>query len=154
VPAPSIAILTDAPSATLQFTRDTLAQFAVPFHEWTITDPAQLRATTASAEAAGVAVFLVANTKAIPLSAAVAAQTTKPVLAIPLDSPDLPPLEALQSATQPGPPVGVLAIGKAGATNAALLAVAILANTDPTLREKLAIFRQTQTAKVLATRLS
>jgi 5-(carboxyamino)imidazole ribonucleotide mutase len=153
VPSPSVAILTDSPSATLQFTRDTLAQFAVPFQEFTSADPAQLRATTASAEAAGVVIFIVANTKPTPLSAAVGALTTKPVLAIPIDSSELPPLEALQSATEPGPPVGVLAIGKAGATNAALLAVAILANTDPALREKFAAFRQNQTARVLGTRL-
>jgi len=66
----------------------------------------------------------------------------------------LAPLQALQTTLQGGgAPVASLAIGKAGAINAALMAVAILANTDAGLRQKLHLFRETQTNKVLADRL-
>ena len=152
----TVALLTDSPTAnaTLQFTRDTLAQFAVPFEEALVDTPTELHKLITSFESAGVAVFVVANTTPTPLSAAVAARTSRPVLAIPIATPETPALDALQSTAQAGPPVGTLAIGKAGATNAALLAVAILANRDDALREKLAAFRESQTAKVLALTLT
>jgi 5-(carboxyamino)imidazole ribonucleotide mutase len=76
--------------------------------------------------------------------------TAKPVLAVPLEAAGLTALDSLQATTRGGPPVASLAIGKAGATNAALLAVAILANADEVVREKLEAFRTEQTAKVLA----
>jgi 5-(carboxyamino)imidazole ribonucleotide mutase len=154
---PRVAILAESPTAhaTLQYTRDMLTQFDVPFDEQLIDDHrANASQLIATLGAAGAMVFIVADTSADPLSAVVAAATTRPVLAVPLDSPTLAPLDALRASTRGGgPPVASLAIGKAGATNAALLAVAILATSDPTLREKLNHFRTKQTEAVLADRL-
>jgi 5-(carboxyamino)imidazole ribonucleotide mutase len=151
-----VAIIAELASAgaTLQHTRDVLARFGVPFADQKIDENrANVREAIAASEAAGAMVFIVANTSADPLSAVVASLTIKPVLAVPLDSPALAPLDALRASTRGGPPVASLAIGKAGATNAALLAVAILANIDPTLRDKLNDFRSQQRAAVLADRL-
>jgi 5-(carboxyamino)imidazole ribonucleotide mutase len=80
-----------------------------------------------------------------------AAQTILPVLGVPVQSHALNGMDSLLSIVQmpAGVPVGTLAIGKAGATNAALLAVAILATSRPELREKLRQFREEQTQKVL-----
>ena len=79
------------------------------------------------------------------------AYTILPVLGVPVQSQALSGMDSLLSIVQmpAGVPVGTLAIGKAGATNAALLAVAILANSRPELREKLKTFRATQTRGVL-----
>jgi 5-(carboxyamino)imidazole ribonucleotide mutase len=79
----------------------------------------------------------------------IAAHTTVPVLGVPVESRALKGMDSLLSIAQmpAGIPVGTLAIGKAGATNAALLAVAILANTRPPLRERLRRFRREQAEK-------
>ncbi|HXE55394.1 MAG TPA: AIR carboxylase family protein, partial [Tepidisphaeraceae bacterium] len=81
----------------------------------------------------------------------VAAQTVVPVLGVPVQSHALNGLDSLLSIVQmpAGVPVGTLAIGKAGATNAALLAIAILANSRRPLRQRLKEFRDRQTATVL-----
>jgi 5-(carboxyamino)imidazole ribonucleotide mutase len=80
----------------------------------------------------------------------VAAQTTLPVLGVPVESAALKGMDSLLSIVQMpgGVPVGTLAIGKAGASNAALLAIAILATSRPELREKLQKFRDEQTTQV------
>jgi 5-(carboxyamino)imidazole ribonucleotide mutase len=85
------------------------------------------------------------------LAGVVAAHTILPVLGVPMESASLKGLDSLLSTVQMpgGIPVGTLAIGKPGATNAALLAVAILAGKRPELRQKLRAFREEQTAKVL-----
>ena len=82
----------------------------------------------------------------------IAAQTILPVIGVPVQSAALNGLDSLLSIVQMpgGVPVATVAIGKAGAINAALLAVAILATNDPALAEKLADFRRRQTEKVLA----
>jgi 5-(carboxyamino)imidazole ribonucleotide mutase len=79
-----------------------------------------------------------------------AAQTVLPVLGVPMESPALKGLDSLLSTVQMpgGIPVGTLAIGTAGARNAALLAIAILANSRPELREKLKRFRAEQADKI------
>jgi 5-(carboxyamino)imidazole ribonucleotide mutase len=79
-------------------------------------------------------------------------KTSLPVLGVPVQSKTLNGLDSLLSIVQmpAGIPVGTLAIGAAGATNAALLAAAILANVDPTIRASLDAFRASQTDKVLA----
>ena len=84
-----------------------------------------------------------------------AAQTILPVLGVPVESRALKGLDSLLSIAQmpAGVPVGTLAIGEAGAKNAALLAVSILANSRPPLRKKLASFRSRQTRDVLKARL-
>jgi 5-(carboxyamino)imidazole ribonucleotide mutase len=84
------------------------------------------------------------------LAGVLAAQTVLPVLGVPMETPALKGLDSLLSTVQMpgGIPVGTLAIGSAGARNAALLAIAILANSRPELREKLKRFRAEQTDKV------
>jgi 5-(carboxyamino)imidazole ribonucleotide mutase len=88
----------------------------------------------------------------VAVAAAIPAKTTLPVLGVPLESKALGGLDALLSMVQmpPGIPVGTLAIGKAGAVNAALLAAAILALGDDGVRDRLRTFREAQTAAVLA----
>ena len=104
-----------------------------------------------AAEARGLEVIVAAAGGAAHLAGVVAAHTLLPVLGVPMESASLKGLDSLLSTVQMpgGIPVGTLAIGKPGATNAALLAVAILANSRPPLREKLRAFRAEQTAKVL-----
>ena len=150
-----VAILSESADAqgVLQHTRDTLDRFGVPFIERLVESRAVVRDTVAAFEAAEAAVFVVANTSADPLSAAVASVTAKPVLAVPLEAEGLGALESLRATARGGPPVATLAIGKAGATNAGLLAVAILANADEGLRDELEAFRAEQTGRVLADRL-
>jgi 5-(carboxyamino)imidazole ribonucleotide mutase len=85
------------------------------------------------------------------LAGVLAAHTILPVLGVPMESPALRGMDSLLSTVQMpgGIPVGTLGIGKAGATNAALLAVAILATHRPDLSEKLTAFRTAQSEKVL-----
>ncbi|HSI35862.1 MAG: AIR carboxylase family protein [Phycisphaerae bacterium] len=148
-----VAIVFESPDATLAHARDTLARFAASFTDLHVPDRASVAASIAQAEQGGSRLFIVAVSTPDSLAHAVAKATDKPVLAIPLDSPALPPLDALRAATGPGP-VASLAIGKAGATNAALMAVSILANTDPALAARLQSFRDEQTTKVLADQLT
>jgi len=104
-----------------------------------------------TAEARGVKVIVAAAGMAAHLAGAMAAWTTLPVIGVPLTSADgLAGMDALLSTVQmpPGVPVATVAIGKAGAQNAAILAVQILALADPSLREKLVQFRQKQEQKV------
>ena len=86
------------------------------------------------------------------LAGVAAAHTLLPVLGVPMESASLKGMDSLLSTVQMpgGIPVGTLAIGKPGATNAALLAVAILATNDAALREKLRAFREEQSKKVLS----
>jgi 5-(carboxyamino)imidazole ribonucleotide mutase len=107
------------------------------------------------AESRGVEVVIAAAGGAAHLAGVVAAHTVLPVLGVPMESQSLRGLDSLLSTVQMpgGIPVGTLAIGKPGATNAALLAVAILANSRPDLREKLRRYRADQAAKIEATTL-
>ena len=148
----SVAIVAESAEAqdVLQHTRQMLDSFAVPWVERITQNRAELRQIITESESAGASVFIVSNTSMDPLSVAVSAITIKPVLAVPLDGPELSPLDALRASAREGTVAGTLAIGKAGAINAALLAVAILANTNADLRARLERFRQEQTAKVLA----
>ena len=112
--------------------------------------PAQVMDLVSGAEAHGVEVVIAAAGGAAHLAGVVAAHTVLPVLGVPMSS-TLNGLDSLLSTVQmpAGIPVGTLAIGKAGASNAALLAVAILANKRPELRERLHAFRSRQTEKIL-----
>ena len=103
------------------------------------------------AEGRGIEVIIAAAGGAAHLAGVIAAHTLAPVLGVPMQSQALHGLDSLLSIVQmpAGIPVGTLAIGKAGAINAALLAVAILANSRPELRERLRKFRADQTAAVL-----
>ncbi|MFL5731767.1 MAG: 5-(carboxyamino)imidazole ribonucleotide mutase [Chloroflexia bacterium] len=131
-----------------------LTKFDVP-HECRVLSahrtPAALTEYIADAERRGAQVFIAAAGGAAHLAGVIAAQTLVPVLGVPIESQSLKGLDSLLSMVQMpgGIPVGTLAIGKAGANNAALLAIAILANSRPDLREQLERFRQEQAQKVL-----
>jgi len=117
--------------------------------------PAWLAEVASGAEGRGVEVIIAGAGGAAHLPGMVAAQTVLPVLGVPVQSGALQGLDSLLSIVQMpgGVPVGTLAIGKAGATNAALLAVAILSNSRKDLRERLRAFRDAQTQTVLQERL-
>jgi len=140
---------------TMRHADETLTRFGVP-HECRVISahlaPAALTEYVSNAEARGVEVIIAGAGGAAHLAGVTAAQTLIPVLGVPMESPALKGMDSLLSTVQMpgGIPVGTLAIGRAGATNAALLAVAILANTRPELREKLRQFRAEQTQKVLS----
>jgi 5-(carboxyamino)imidazole ribonucleotide mutase len=139
---------------TMRNAHDILTQFGVP-HECRIISahrtPILMAEFAASAESGGIEVIIAGAGGAAHLPGMVAAQTLIPVLGVPVESHALKGMDSLLSIAQMpgGIPVGTLAIGKAGAINAALLAVAILANSRPDLREKLRNFREEQTARVL-----
>ena len=105
-----------------------------------------------AAEARGLAVIIAAAGGAAHLPGMVAACTILPVLGVPISATPLQGVDALLSIVQmpKGVPVGTLAIGEAGAANAALLAAAILAGSRPALRERLRAWRAARTATVLA----
>lgn len=106
----------------------------------------------ATARDRGIEVIIAGAGGAAHLPGMTAAKTTLPVLGVPVQSKALNGMDSLLSIAQmpAGIPVGTLAIGAAGAANAALLAAAILANKYPTIHDALAAFRSKQTAKVLA----
>jgi 5-(carboxyamino)imidazole ribonucleotide mutase len=137
---------------------ETLNEFGVA-HEARVLSahrtPAETAAYVQKADADGTRVFIAAAGMAAHLAGAVAAHTTRPVLGVPLAASDLNGLDALLATVQmpPGIPVGTLALGKPGAVNAALLAISILANERPELREKLERYRSERARKVLSTRL-
>ncbi len=108
-----------------------------------------------SAEERGIEVIIAGAGGAAHLPGMCASQTVLPVLGVPVESKALKGLDSLLSIAQmpAGVPVGTLAIGQAGAKNAALLAVAILANSRPDLRKKLHAFRSKQTKDVLKSKL-
>ena len=134
---------------TMKHADEVLSRFGVP-HECRVLSahrsPNLTSAWAAGAERRGLAVVIAAAGGAAHLAGVLAAHTLVPVLGVPMESPSLKGLDSLLSTVQMpgGIPVGTLAIGKAGATNAALLAVAILARTDGSLRAKLRRFRARQ----------
>ncbi len=139
---------------TMRHAAETLERFEVPFERLVVSahrTPARLTAFAEEAEARGLEVIIAGAGGAAHLPGMVAAGTTVPVLGVPVQSRTLSGLDSLLSIVQmpAGVPVGTLAIGAAGATNAALLAVAMLATTRPELRSKLKAFRLEQTNRVL-----
>lgn len=143
---------------TMQHADKTLSEFNVP-HECHVISAhrtpqlAHEFATTAASR--GVKIIIAAAGGAAHLAGVLAANTILPVLGVPMKSDALNGLDSLLSTVQmpAGIPVGTLAIGKAGATNAALFAIAILANDDPELKKKLVDFRARQEKKVRETTL-
>src|SRR5215210_4822244 len=138
---------------TMKRADEMLDRFGVP-HECLVVSahrtPIWMTEFAEGAEARGIEVIIAGAGGAAHLPGMVAAHTVVPVLGVPVQSAALQGLDSLLSIVQmpAGVPVGTLAIGKTGATNAALLAVSILANQDPKLREALLKFRDEQTAKV------
>ena len=158
---PLVAVIMGSKSdwETMRHADEILTQFDVP-HECRIVSahrtPARMAEFAATAESRGLEVIIAGAGGAAHLPGMVAAQTLIPVLGVPVESHALKGMDSLLSIAQMpgGIPVGTLAIGKAGAINAALLAVAILANSRPELREKLRKFREGQTAKVMSDTLT
>jgi 5-(carboxyamino)imidazole ribonucleotide mutase len=140
---------------TMRHADEVLTRFDVPHECKVLSAHRTLQALTdylSHAEERGVEAIIAAAGGAAHLAGVVAAQTLIPVLGVPIESQSLKGLDSLLSMVQMpgGIPVGTLAIGKAGATNAALLAVAILANSRPELRDRLRQFREEQAQKVLS----
>jgi 5-(carboxyamino)imidazole ribonucleotide mutase len=143
---------------TMRAASESLARFGVP-HESRVLSahrtPDQATQYARTAEERGLEVIIAGAGAAAHLAGVLAANTTLPVLGVPMPGSALNGLDALLSTVQMpgGIPVGTLAIGKGGATNAGLLAVAILALARPALREALHRFREEQAKKVLETTL-
>ncbi len=138
---------------TMQHAAEMLARFDVPYESRVVSahrTPAWMTEFATTAEERGIEVIIAGAGGAAHLPGMVAAQTLVPVLGVPVESRALKGMDSLLSIVQmpAGIPVGTLAIGQAGATNAALLAIAILANTRPELRDRLRAFRAEQTEKV------
>jgi 5-(carboxyamino)imidazole ribonucleotide mutase len=140
---------------TLRHAAETLEKLGVP-HEVRVVSahrtPDLLFEYAASARDRGLQVLIAGAGGAAHLPGMAAAKTSLPVLGVPVQSKTLNGLDSLLSIVQmpAGIPVGTLAIGVAGATNAALLAASILGNTQPAIRAAVETFRTAQTDKVLA----
>jgi 5-(carboxyamino)imidazole ribonucleotide mutase len=140
---------------TLKSAAETLTRLGVP-HETRVVSahrtPDLLFEYAATARGRGLEVLIAGAGGAAHLPGMTAAKTSLPVLGVPVQSKALNGIDSLLSIAQmpAGIPVGTLAIGAAGATNAALLAAAILGNSHPDIREALEAFRAEQTRKVLA----
>jgi len=143
---------------TMRHADEMLTRFSVP-HEAKVVSahrtPDWMVEYATGAEARGIQVIIAGAGGAAHLPGMVAANTLLPVLGVPVESQALKGMDSLLSIVQMpgGIPVGTLAIGKSGAQNAALLAIAMLANHDPALREKLRAFREEQAGKVRAEEL-
>lgn len=140
---------------TMRHAAELLSELHVP-HECRIVSahrtPDAMRDYAREAEGRGLAVIIAGAGGAAHLPGMLAAQTLLPVLGVPVQSATLQGLDSLLSIVQMpgGIPVGTLAIGAAGAKNAALLAAAILASSRPDLRERLRAYREMQTRQVLS----
>ncbi|MGD9852298.1 MAG: 5-(carboxyamino)imidazole ribonucleotide mutase [Nitrospirales bacterium] len=143
---------------TMRLTSETLTQLGIS-HECRVLSahraPDALVKYIEEAEAEGARVFIAGAGGAAHLAGVIAAKTQWPVLGVPMQSKALQGMDSLLSIVQmpKGIPVGTLAIGNAGATNAALLAGAILSVGDATLAKRIQKYREKQTQAVLAERL-
>lgn len=139
---------------TMSQATETLEALGIPFEVRVVSahrTPDLLFEYASSAESRGIEVIIAGAGGAAHLPGMTAAKTALPVLGVPVQSKALNGMDSLLSIAQmpAGIPVGTLAIGRAGAINAALLAAAILGNKYPPFREALHKFRATQTANVL-----
>jgi 5-(carboxyamino)imidazole ribonucleotide mutase len=155
-PVPLVGVIMGSKSdwETMTRTSETLKLLGI-LHECRVVSahrtPDWMAEYAKGAAARGLEVIVAAAGGAAHLPGMVAALTSLPVLGVPIKSSVLNGVDSLLSIVQmpAGIPVGTLAIGNAGATNAALLAAAILGNKYPEIRERLEIFRQKQTQGVL-----
>lgn len=158
--APIVGVIMGSRSdwETMRQASEVLSELEVP-HECRVVSahrtPEFLFEYASTAEARGLRVIIAGAGGAAHLPGMTASRTTLPVLGVPVQSRALQGLDSLLSIVQmpKGVPVGTLAIGEAGAANAALLAASILALTDPALRERLQSRRRRETARVLEERL-
>jgi 5-(carboxyamino)imidazole ribonucleotide mutase len=158
---PLVAVIMGSKSdwETMRAASDTLKEFDVE-HESRVLSahrtPELAAEFASSAESRGIEVIIAGAGGAAHLAGVTAAYTVLPVLGVPMESPALKGMDSLLSTVQMpgGIPVGTLAIGKGGAKNAALLAIAILANKRPELRDKIRRFRAEQKKKVMNETLS
>ena len=156
-PRPLVAVVMGSKSdwETMRHADETLERFGVP-HECRVLSahrtPAETAEYAAAAEGRGIEVIIAGAGGAAHLPGVIAASTLVPVLGVPVESQALRGLDSLLSIVQMpgGVPVGTLAIGRAGAVNAALLAIAILGGSRPELRAKLRTFRAEQARAVHA----
>ncbi|HZL57217.1 MAG TPA: 5-(carboxyamino)imidazole ribonucleotide mutase [Bryobacteraceae bacterium] len=156
MPAPLVAIVMGSKSdwETMRAAAEVLTEFGIA-HECRIVSahrtPELMAEFARTAEDRGIEVIVAGAGGAAHLPGMTAAYTTLPVLGVPVESKALKGLDSLLSIVQMpgGIPVATLAIGSAGAKNAGLLAISILANKRPELRQKLKDFRERQTRAVL-----
>ena len=155
-PTPLVAVIMGSKSdwETIKHASETLARFGVPHESRVLSAHRTPQAATefaSGASARGLKVVIAAAGGAAHLAGVLAAHTLLPVLGVPMESAMLRGMDSLLSTVQmpAGIPVGTLAIGKAGAINAALLAIAILALQRPDLEEKLDAFRKEQAETIL-----
>jgi 5-(carboxyamino)imidazole ribonucleotide mutase len=153
---PLVAVIMGSKSdwEVMRASSDTFNDFGVPHENRVLSahrTPELVAEFASGAEARGLEVIIAGAGGAAHLAGVTAAYTVLPVLGVPMESASLKGLDSLLSTVQMpgGVPVGTLAIGKAGAKNAALLAIAILANHRPELREKLHRFRAEQKKTVM-----
>ncbi|MEM1445327.1 MAG: 5-(carboxyamino)imidazole ribonucleotide mutase [Planctomycetota bacterium] len=153
---PRIGIIMGSQSdwPTMRLAAELLEQFGVPYEAQVVSahrTPDRMVDYAKSAASRGLHAIIAGAGGAAHLPGMVAASTTVPVLGVPIQSRALNGLDSLLSIVQmpAGVPVATLAIGEAGAKNAALLAVSILANHDEALREKLDAFRKEQAEKAI-----
>jgi len=158
-PLVGIVMGSDSDWPVLRAAAVTLKQFDIPYEAKVLsahrTPDAALDYAAGAAER-GLKVLIGAAGGAAHLAGVLAAKTELPVLAVPMPSKHLQGLDSLLAMVQMpgGIPVATFAIGEAGATNAALFAVAMLALSDAAMAKKLTAFRQAQTEKVLAKTLT
>ena len=154
LPVVSVIMGSKSDWETLRHADEMLGRLGVP-HECRVVSahrtPEWLREFSLGAEGRGIEVIIAGAGGAAHLPGMVAAQTLLPVLGVPVESRTLHGVDSLLSIVQmpSGVPVGTLAIGAAGAANAALLAVRILAGSRPELRQKLRDYAEEQTRRVL-----
>jgi phosphoribosylaminoimidazole carboxylase PurE protein len=153
---PKVAVLMGSKSdlPVLKGCFETLKEFGVPFTGRVLSahrTPAQAIRFAAEAEGAGIRVIVCAAGMAAHLGGVVAAHTTLPVIGVPMSCEPFNGLDSLLSTVQmpPGIPVASVSVGKAGAKNAALFAISILALSDSELAAKLKAFRTRQESQVL-----
>lgn len=153
---PRIALLMGSQSdwSTMEHAARVLQELQIPYEAKVVSahrTPDLLFSFCEQAEARGIEVLIAGAGGAAHLPGMAAAKTLVPVLGVPVRSSTLDGLDSLLSIVQmpKGVPVGTLAIGEAGATNAALLAAAILARSDAEIRRRLQAYRSAQTTKVL-----
>ena len=143
----------DSDAPIMKSAVDMLDQFGIS-NEMTVASahrsPARVLRLVEEADGRGVQVFIVGAGAAAHLAGVVAAHTTKPVIGVPIDATALSGMDALLATVQmpPGVPVATMAIGKAGATNAAVMTAQILAVSEPAVADKLKDYKRLLIEKV------